>query len=88
MIFKLKQKNNIKNGSSFVVDRIEGKYAVLQNLETKKIINIELDFPIHDGDVIVYRSNQFLKDEEEYKKRKNEILEKFNKVKRRDGTCI
>ena len=83
MLFNLRRKSNIKDGASFAVDRIEAEYAVLQNLETKDIINVELGFPVSDGDIIVFKDNQFIKDEKSEEVRREEILKKFEKVKRR-----
>ena len=78
----LKRKNKIEDGT-YSVDRIENDIAVLQNIETGKIINVNLDFDVSDGDILIHQDNQFVKDESIQKSREKEILEKFNKVKRR-----
>ena len=83
MLLKLRRKSKIKDNSSFAVDRSEGNCAVLQNLETKDIIEVELGFPVSDGDIIVFKDNSFMKDEKKEEARRREILEKFEKVKRR-----
>ena len=66
----------------YSVDRVEENNVVLQNNENGKIINIELSFDVSDGDVLIYKNNEFIKDENTQKLREKEILEKFNKVKR------
>ena len=84
MLFSLRRKSNIKDGASFAVDRVEENFAVLQNLENKDIINVELGFPVSDGDIVIFKDNQFIKDDKAEATRREEILKKFEKVRRKE----
>lgn len=84
MLFNLRRKSNIKDGASFAVDRVEENFAVLQNLENKDIINVELGFPVSDGDIVIFKDNQFIKDDKAEATRREEILKKFEKVRRKE----
>lgn len=66
-----------------VVDRIEGNLAVCENLETREIIQIEIQkLPkgIEEGTVIKFENNEYLIDEEEEKQRRKRIEEKMNRL--------
>ena len=79
----LKRKNKIKDGV-YSVDRIEENIVVLQNIETGDILNTQLNFNVSDGDILTFKDKQFVKDDHAQEAREKLILEKFNKVKRRD----
>lgn len=84
MTFWLRPKNSIKDGTVFSVDRIEDGEAVLININTGEVINVQLDFNVNDGNVVIYKDNQFIKSETKYNKRKEEIINKYERLKRRD----
>lgn len=68
----------------FAVDRIEENSAILQNLETKEIINVKLKKiknKIKDGDILIYENNKYIKSDIEKENRLKELEEKFNKAK-------
>ena len=79
----LKRKNKIKDGV-YSVDRTEENNVVLQNIETGDILNTQLNFDVSDGDVLIFKDKQFVKDNHTQEAREKLILEKFNKVKRRE----
>ena len=71
----------------YIVDRIEEDIAILENKETKEIKEVKLsELPSNtkEGKVLKYENSKYLIDEEEEKQRKKEILEKFNKLKKKD----
>ena len=68
----------------YIIDRIENNIAVLENKDTKEIINIPLNkLPsnLKEGNVLKYENNTYTKDTEEENNRKKAILEKFNKLR-------
>ena len=71
----------------YIVDRIEDNIAVLENKETKEIVNILLDIlpsKLKEGNVLKYENNKYTIDKKEEEKRKKTILNKFNKLKNKD----
>ena len=68
----------------YSVDRVEDNIIVLQNINTKEIIEInkkDINFKVVDGDIIVFKDNKFIKDEKLKEDRLRLIQEKINKVK-------
>ena len=68
----------------YIIDRIENNIAVLENKDTKEIINTPLNkLPsnLKEGNVLKYENNTYTKDTEEENNRKKTILEKFNKLR-------
>ena len=68
----------------YIVDRIEDNIAVLENKETKEIIDITLSLlpaNLKEGNVLEYKDKKYILNIEEEEKRKKAILEKFNKLK-------
>jgi hypothetical protein len=61
----------------YIIDRFEGDFAIVE-LESKEVVNIpKIALPgnSREGDVII-----LLVDKNETEKRKNMILEKFNRI--------
>ena len=68
----------------YIVDRIEDNIAVLENKETKEIIDVTLSLlptNLKEGNVLEYKDKKYILNIEEEEKRKKAILEKFNKLK-------
>ena len=67
----------------YAVDRIEGDFAVLENLETKEIKLVELLLlpVVKEKDVLVYIDNLYQIDDKERRKRLRIIKEKLDKLK-------
>ena len=68
-----------------IVDRIEGEYAVCENLETKEMIDIlctdiSKDMDVKEGLCFKLEDNVFVEDIEEEEKRKKRIEEKRKDV--------
>ena len=67
----------------FIVDRIEGEYAVCENSETLQMENIplvELPYGIEEGNCIKLENFRYVRDIEIEEKRKNDLKEKIKKA--------
>ena len=72
----------------YIVDRIENNIAVLENKDTNKIINIDIKLlptNLKEGNVLRYENNTYILDNDEEDKRRQLLLEKFNKLKNKDN---
>ncbi len=69
----------------FAVDRIEGKYAILENIETGEKREELLTFlPIvKEKDILIFEDNLYKKDDAERQRRMEEIREKLERLKRK-----
>lgn len=68
----------------YSVDRVEDNIIVLQNINTKEIIEInkkDINFKVVDGDIIIFKDNKYIKEERLKEDRLRLIQEKLNKVK-------
>lgn len=69
----------------FSVDRIEEGIAVLENINSKEIIEVEvneLDFVIVEGNILVYENGVFSLDKSEEELRRESLRERLNKLKK------
>ncbi len=67
----------------YTIDRIEGSFAVCENMKTLKIENILLTTLPHDikeGTVLKFENGIYFIDDEYKKIREKQILDKVNKV--------
>ena len=70
----------------YAIDRIEENIAILEDINTKEKIEInveELPKEIKEGNILLFKDNKYIIDEDEEEKRRKIILEKFNKLKRK-----
>ena len=69
----------------FAVDRIEGEYAILENIETGEKREELLTFlPIvKEIDILIFEDNLYKKDDAERQRRMEEIREKLERLKRK-----
>lgn len=69
----------------FAVDRIEGEYAILENIETGEKREELLTFlPIvKEKDILIFEDNLYKKDNAERQRRMEEIREKLERLKRK-----
>jgi hypothetical protein len=68
----------------YVVDRVEGSIIVAQELDSKKMINIDkslIGFDITDGMVIGYENGNYYEDIETTERLSKETREIFNRIK-------
>lgn len=67
------------------IDRIENNIAILENINTneKKEVNITL-LPnnIKEGSIISYKDNQYILELNKEQKRRQELLERFQKLRK------
>ena len=69
----------------YAVDRIENDIVILQDIETGKIIEVnkrKIKCKVNDRDILIYKDNKYIKDDNEKEKRLKALQEKFNKVKK------
>lgn len=73
----------MKKLEKYAVDRIEGKFAVLENLETKEIKLVELLLlpVVKEKDILIYQDDLYMIDDKERRKRLRLISEKLKKLK-------
>ena len=72
----------------YVIDRFEGNYAVLENLETKEIKDVNrtnLPQDAKEGVVLNYECGKYLLDPYETDKRQRDVLKRFQKLKNNDS---
>ena len=70
----------------YAIDRFENNLAILENLATKE--NIEVDITklpsnIHEGSILIENNGNYNKDLSTEKARRQLILAKFNKLKKK-----
>ena len=68
----------------YAVDRIEGNFAILENIDTKEIKMVELLLlpVVKEKDILVYKDDLYMIDNEERRKRLDVIKEKLDKLKK------
>ena len=73
----------MKKLEKYAVDRIEGKFAVLENIDTREIKLVELLLlpVVKEKDIIIYKDGYYQVDDEERRKRLEIIEEKLKKLK-------
>ena len=68
----------------FVIDRFEGEYAILENIDTqemKEVLKEDLPFPIYEGSVLKFDGEKYFFDYNTTNFRRHEILLKFERLK-------
>ena len=67
----------------YAVDRIEGDFAVLEDLKTKEIKLVELLLlpVVKEKDIVIYKDGYYQVDDKERRKRQKLIEEKLKKLK-------
>lgn len=68
----------------YTVDRIEKNIVILENRNNNKMIEINIDkLPknIKEGDIITLSNNEYVKEVEKTKLIKNNIRNRFNRLK-------
>lgn len=68
----------------FVIDRFEGEYAVLENIETQEMSNVmksELPDDVSEGCILFFDGQRYSLDIEFTQNRRQVILSKFEKLK-------
>ena len=67
----------------YAVDRIEGEFAVLENIKTREIKLVELLLlpVVKEKDIIIYKDGFYMVDDKGRRKRLKLIEEKLKKLK-------
>ena len=71
----------------YSIDRIEENIAVLENIETKEIIEVEISqLPdnIKETNIVIYENDVYILDKNTEETRKKDLLSRFNKLKKKD----
>ena len=73
----------MKKLEKYAVDRIEGKFAVLENIDNREIKLVELLLlpVVKEKDILVYKDGFYMQDNKERRKRLKLIEDKLNKLK-------
>lgn len=69
----------------FSVDRIEGNIVVLENLESKEMIDVDIskfDFDVKDGCIVILENGIYKHDNITENAKKNCLRERLNKLKK------
>ena len=74
----------MKKLEKYAVDRIEGKFAILENIDTREIKLVELLLlpVVKEKDILIYKDNYYMKDDKERRKRLKLIEDKLKKLKK------
>ena len=81
-----KHSDILKDGDTFTVDKFENEFAILENRNTKKNINIsifKLPNNLKEGDILIVSNGTFIQKKEETQKIQNDIQSRFNKLKKK-----
>ena len=81
-----KHSDILRDGDTFTVDRFENEFAVLENRNTRKIINIsifKLPNNLKEGDILTLSNGNFILNNEETQNIQNDIQSRFDKVKKK-----
>lgn len=73
----------MKKLEKYAVDRIDGKFALLQNIDTKemKLVELLLLPVVKEKDILVYQDDMYMIDDEERRKRLDDIKARLEKLK-------
>jgi len=70
----------------YSIDRIENDIAVLENIDTNEIIEIEISLlpeNIKESNIVIYENNIYKLDQETEDSRKKDLLSRFSKLKKK-----
>ena len=73
----------MKKLEKYAVDRIEGKFAILENLDSGEIKLVELLLlpVVKEKDILIYQDNLYMIDDKERRKRLRIIKKRLAKLK-------
>ena len=72
----------------YIVDKIEDDIAVLENKDTKEIINVNIScLPslIKEGSILKYDGSKYYIDNELERKRRQDLLERFKRLRNKNN---
>lgn len=71
----------------YTVDRIENNIAILENKETKEMIDVDINIlpaNIHEGAILVFKENSYHIDNNTELFKRKEIEDKFKKLRSKE----
>lgn len=82
------ENNNLsfKDGDCFTVDRFENDFAILENRNTRKLVNIsinKLPSNLKEGDILSFKNGTFVLDKDKTNNLQNDIQSKFDNLKKK-----
>ena len=81
-----KHSDILRDGDTFTVDRFEDEVAILENHETRKMINIsifKLPNNLKEGDILTVSNGNFILNNEETQSLQKDIQSRFDKLKKK-----
>ena len=81
-----KHSDILRDGDTFTVDRFEDEFAVLENRNTRKNINIsifKLPKNLKEGDILTVSNGNFILNNEETQSLQKDIQSRFDKLKKK-----
>lgn len=75
-----------RDGDTFTVDRFENEFAVLENRDTGKMVNIsifKLPNNLKEGDILTVSNGNFILNNQETQHFQKDIQSKFDKLKKK-----
>lgn len=70
----------------YSIDRIENSIAVLENIDTKEIKEVDVSLlpeNIKESNIVIYENNEYKLDQQTEESRKKDLLSRFNKLKKK-----
>lgn len=70
----------------YSIDRIENSIAVLENIDTKEIIEVDVSLlpeNIKETNIVIYENKEYKLDQQTEESRKKDLLSRFNKLKKK-----
>lgn len=71
----------------YSIDRIEDNIAVLENIETNEIIEVDISLlpnNIKETNIVIYENDEYELDKNTEETRKKDLLSRFDKLKKKD----
>lgn len=81
-----KHSDILRDGDTFTVDRFENEFAVLENRNTRKTINIsifKLPNNLKEGDILTVFNGHFILNNEDTQNISTNIQSRFDKLKKK-----
>ena len=72
----------------YIVDKIENDIAVLENKDTREIINVDISYLpslIKEGSILKYDGSKYYIDNELEMKRRQDLLERFKRLRNKNN---
>lgn len=70
----------------YSIDRIENDIAVLENIDTNELIEVEISLlpeNVKEINIVIYEDDEYKLDQQTEETRKKDLLSRFNKLKKK-----